>query len=279
MKPTKIGTLSVPSLLIIIALAIVILSACGGSDDAQTGAGVDGTAVIDGTAAIAARWSQGPSPCEPSSETQAAASGQFARQIEGAVPDDIGKVRISFNGDGQQNVIVFEENHASRAGQIELAIILNRLYHRHGVRHLALEGAVLEEQPPNAAWFHELPDEAVRRQVSVQLLEKGEISAAEFAAMVFTDFQLHPIERQDEYKVKLPSDARGAFNTYLYAIAVESMDSGKQRAACMPVPRSSKTMAIKKNTTKNYESISSSSSLQMNGQRAATIIWTVRVGR
>lgn len=120
-------------------------------------------------------------------------------------------------------VAIFEESHDSRVGQIEIAIMLNRLYHRSNLRNMALEGAVLEEATPQAEWFHKLPDENARREVALQLLAQGEISAAEFAAMVFHDFRLHPIEHEEEYKVNLSEDASDAFSNYLLAVAEKLM--------------------------------------------------------
>ena len=147
-------------------------------------------------------------------------------QIADSIFTDVGQTITSFKGKTSQNIIIFPENHASVVGQIEIAIMLNRLYSSYGLRHLALEGAVLEEKIPDASWFHKLADASTRRDVALELLGQGEISAAEFAAMVFPDFQLHPIETKQEYQyqVSLSSDTyQDPIRNYLAAIAEKSL--------------------------------------------------------
>jgi len=146
--------------------------------------------------------------------------------VDDSIIAEVGQKGTS-KGDKLPFVVIFEERHDSRAGQVEIAIMLNRLYHKYGLRHLALEGAVLERPTPNAQWFHALPDANVRRDVALQLLVQGEISAAEFAAMVFPDFELHPIEHEAEYLVEMSDDASIAFTYYLLAIAQTSLTSSQ----------------------------------------------------
>jgi hypothetical protein len=131
---------------------------------------------------------------------------------------DVGKPGDA-KGNSQPFVVVFDEKHNSRAGQVEMAIMLNRLYHNAKLRHLALEGSVLEKPAPNLTWFTSLPDPSVRKAVALQLLRQGEVSAAEFAAMVLPGFELHPIE----YQVDLSDAASRSYTTYLVAIALTTM--------------------------------------------------------
>lgn len=144
-------------------------------------------------------------------------------QIADNILTNVGK-RTQVGGNNcTRKLIVLEERHDSRIGQIELAIMLYRLYRDYGLRHLALEGAVVEKNAPDATWFHKYPNEALRRDVAMQLLKQGEISAADFMAMVFKDFQLHPIEHQQEYQVGLPDRSGDAPVAYLLAIAEKSL--------------------------------------------------------
>ncbi|MEV8443856.1 hypothetical protein AB0425_41335 [Actinosynnema sp. NPDC051121] len=137
---------------------------------------------------------------------------------------DVGELTDTKNT-GKTSVVVLAEQHASRTGQVELAIMLNRLYHSADLRHLALEGSVVEKPQPNLDWFTSLPDVGVRRAVALQLLKEGEVSAAEFAAMVLPDFRLHAIEHEREYQIGLSSEDQRAYTGYLTAIALTTMTS------------------------------------------------------
>ncbi|KOX23516.1 hypothetical protein ADK67_20905 [Saccharothrix sp. NRRL B-16348] len=135
---------------------------------------------------------------------------------------DVGKL-ASAKDTGTPSVVVLDEQHASRTGQVELAIMLNRLYHGAGLRHLALEGSVVEQPQPDLGWFTSMPDADIRRAVALQLLKQGEVSAAEFAAMVLPDFRLHAIEHEEEYRIGLASEDQRAYTGYLTAIALTTM--------------------------------------------------------
>jgi len=137
---------------------------------------------------------------------------------------DVGKPGDA-KGTSRPFVVVLDEQHSSRVGQVEIAIMLNRLYHNANLRHLALEGSVLEKPPPDLTWFTSLPDASLRRAVALRLLRQGEVSAAEFAAMVLPDFQLHPIEHDNEYQVDLSDAATTSYDGYLVAIAATTMTS------------------------------------------------------
>lgn len=123
-------------------------------------------------------------------------------------------------GSSEPHAIVLDEKHSSRVGQVEIAIMLNRLYHSAGLRHLGLEGNVVEEPESDLSWFTSLPDANIRTAVALQSLRQGEVSAAEFAAMVLPGFQVHAIERNTEYQVDLPAAAGQSYNGYLVAIAL-----------------------------------------------------------
>jgi len=142
---------------------------------------------------------------------------------------DVGKIGSTINGDPSRQVIVIEERHTSRVGQVEIAIMLDRLYRYHGLRDLALEGAVVERGTPDAGWFHRLPDAAARTERALYLLKQGEISAAEFMAMVHPDFHLHPIEVEAEYSVELSPAAAQALSTYVQVLSKAPMTPEQQQ--------------------------------------------------
>lgn len=122
--------------------------------------------------------------------------------------------------------MVFEETHTSRAGQLEIALMLMRLHDQHKLRHISLEGAVFDKGELPAKWFHDLPDskEAVqeKERVAVQLLGEGEISSAEFMALTFPDTQVRGNETAEEYNVEMSKNSSAAPLYYLVAIAEKS---------------------------------------------------------
>ncbi|NRN65821.1 hypothetical protein GC106_30360 [Kibdelosporangium sp. 4NS15] len=143
---------------------------------------------------------------------------------------EVGKLGDA-RGNGRPFVTVFDEQHASRIGQVEIAMMLNRLYHTANLRNLALEGSIIEKPRPNLAWFTSKPDARLRADVALQLLREGEVSAAEFAAMALPGFQLHPIEHENEHQVDLPDAATRSYTSYMVAIAVMSMTDSQATQA------------------------------------------------
>ncbi len=179
-----------------------------------------------------------PATTHPPTTTPSAKFG-----IADSIVAEVGQKGTS-KGDKLPFVVILEESHDSRAGQVEIAIMLNRLYHKYGLRHLALEGAVLERPAANAQWFHTLPDANVRRDVALQLLGQGETSAAEFAAMAFPDFELHPIEHEAEYQVEMSDEASIAFTYYLLTIAQTSLTSSQISEANLLIKQNKQLEAI-----------------------------------
>lgn len=104
-------------------------------------------------------------------------------------------------------------------------MMLNRLYQQDHLRRLALEGTIVEKKAPDARWFTSKPDAGVRTAVALQLLREGEVSAADFAAMVLPGFTEQPIEKADQYGVDLSDKGNQSFTGYLVAIAATTMTS------------------------------------------------------
>ncbi|MBB5857542.1 hypothetical protein ACFQ05_18210 [Amycolatopsis umgeniensis] len=148
-------------------------------------------------------------------------------------------------GNSRPFVVVFDEQHASRIGQVEIAMMLNRLYHTANLRNLAVEGGVVEKPRPDLAWFAAKPDPRQRVDVALNLLRQGEVSAAEFAAMALPGFRLEPIERENEHGVELSTSATRAYTSYLVAIAVQSMTNSQAAQAEALLKQDKKEEAIK----------------------------------
>lgn len=143
---------------------------------------------------------------------------------------DVGKVTTSDRGLPEKKIIVFEENHASRAGQIEIAIMLNRL-HKNGTKFIGLEGTLATEGLLDVSWFQRLPDTKTKWEVAVQLLKEGEINSAEFIALCYPDVEVYGVEIAEECNVRLSDDASSSVMFYLLAIAWESLSEDQRREA------------------------------------------------
>jgi hypothetical protein len=125
-------------------------------------------------------------------------------------------------------ILVFEEQHLSRAGQIEQAIALVRLYRDSGLRHIVLEGYVKDETPSSASWFDDVSrdlDPVTRASLAAAFLRQGEIGSAEFLRMVRPDVSLDPGEVIEEYAPNLDPAAAAAPLVYLHGIAAVSLPS------------------------------------------------------
>lgn len=156
-------------------------------------------------------------------------------QIARDIIANAGAISNVRKGDPKRVIIVFEENHASRVGQIEIAIMINRLYLRHGLKHIGLEGAMAAAGVLDASWFR--PSLAAgqalgsKQEVAVQLLASGEINSAELMALVYPDVAVHGIEKAEEYPLRLSDDASNAPVFYLIAIADKSMTAEQRKKA------------------------------------------------
>jgi hypothetical protein len=136
---------------------------------------------------------------------------------------NIGEV---FMGTKGVPILIFEENHLSRAGQIQQAIAMVRLYKQYKLRHIGLEGYLKEDRKIKTDWF----DRAARglaltkkTDIAVRLIKEGEISSAEFMKLAYKDISLHPIETIIEYSVELDKDVNSPSTLYLLKIAYKSL--------------------------------------------------------
>jgi hypothetical protein len=143
------------------------------------------------------------------------------------VAADVGEVTQVVEGSDRRIIVIFEETHHSPRGQVEIAVMLNRLYEDHSLRHIAQEGSFTADGTLDATWFN--PSLAAgqvlspKEQVVVQLLAQGEISSGEMMALIYPDVQVHGIEKAAEYNVTLSDSAIAAPTVYLYLIAIPGM--------------------------------------------------------
>ena len=154
------------------------------------------------------------------------------KPIADDIAKDVGQVMQFSDGSSGQQIFVFEETHDSPAGQVEIAIMMNRLYENYGMRQIALEGYFKQDGQLDTSW---LPKEdspfvakqlvRVREDVIAQLLQDGEISSSEAMTLIYGDMVVSGIEIPEEYSYELSDNAGSAPTIYLYLIAAPSMTS------------------------------------------------------
>lgn len=150
-----------------------------------------------------------------------------ASEIARAASDKVGAAKQSAPGRTGIPMVVLEERHNSRIGQLQHAIILARLHDQHGLKDIVLEGYLKERPPINTDWFTKAVAEKTpkaRARIAARFLKQGDISAAEFMKLVYTDVNLLRSETEDTYNVELPDGAPGL--NFLLAIAQRSLRQG-----------------------------------------------------
>ncbi len=146
------------------------------------------------------------------------------QRVATEVGKDVGKVVAAGQGSKKQALFIFEETHNSRIGQLEIALMLWRLQKNHGLKLVSLEGAFVTKGALPAKWFHDLTTGKMQesgRETALRLLREGEISAAEFIALVQPAVQVKGNEIESEYGVS-PSKTNAALD-YLTGIAERSL--------------------------------------------------------
>lgn len=145
-------------------------------------------------------------------------------RIATEVGKGVGKVIAAGQGSKNRTLFIFEETHDSRIGQLEIALMLWRLQKHQGLRQVSLEGAFVAKGALPAKWFHDLTGGTVQQsgwETALRLLLEGEISAAEFIALVQPAVQVKGNEIESEYSVEA-SKSNAALG-YLISIAEKSL--------------------------------------------------------
>lgn len=156
----------------------------------------------------------------------------FRDMIE-EIAADAGKVLVAEEGDRERVIVVFEEIHGSVPVQLEIAIMLNRLYANYGMHHIGLEALTTEESSLDLSWAHRpppyRPDQPItsREDVIVQTLIEGEIGGVEMMGLIYEDVVVHGIDDADLYAVEVSPAVWGAPYSYLYNIAIARMSKAQ----------------------------------------------------
>src|SRR5262249_10492338 len=97
--------------------------------------------------------------------------------------------RISATG-AKRPILIFEEVHTSRVGQIQIATMLLRLHDKYGLKKIALEGAIWSGHPLQMGWYQSAAGgqlKSEKEDLAVRMLANGEISSSELIGMLFRD--------------------------------------------------------------------------------------------
>ena len=205
-------------------LCVILASGCTiTSTPSITATSIPPTATITSTSTVIPS-----TPTPTTTSTQTAIPMTLASMAED-VSIDVGQVMTIVESDPQKIIFVFEETHDSPAGQIEIAVMLNRLYENYDLRQIGLEGALPAGGPLDASWLQFSPPFRARdpirarEDVIVQLLEDGEISGAEMMALVYDDVEVIGIDDKDLYAIPFPEEASFITTVYLYLTAIPGL--------------------------------------------------------
>lgn len=145
-------------------------------------------------------------------------------EMAAAASQGVGEVTQSFASTAGVPVMVLEERHNSRLGQLQHAVTLVRLHDKYGLKDIVLEGYLKERPDLNTEWFTKAvgaKTPEARARVAVQFLKEGDISAAEFMKLVYTDVTLHQAEYSENYNVEPPE----SFPQEEYLTKISQVDS------------------------------------------------------
>ena len=124
-------------------------------------------------------------------------------------------------------VIIFPERHDSRLIQAEFAWAFDVLLEKCGINTIALEG--MFDNETLTANLLMIGTETENRDVTLAMLERGEIKAPEFMYLVNNSF-VFGIEDEGEYAVTISDDARRAlFQSLILSVAVDQDDEIVER--------------------------------------------------
>jgi hypothetical protein len=220
---------AIPQLILIILTILILSSACAPG----TGPALAPAVTPAQGAADATQSSPSTAPgLVPIAQTGTASVDEMAA----AITQKAGKVVQALPGDPNHVVILLEESHAFTLGQVESAIILNRLYRAYGVRTIGLEG-LAAGQTLNLAWAHRqpafTPDNPItaREDVILQTLAEGDANSVEALGLIYNDVTVAGIDNASLYAVQPNPDIWNAPYNYLYSIALAEMTDANIKSA------------------------------------------------
>jgi hypothetical protein len=215
---------AIPRLIVIILTISILSGACAPGP----GLGLSPAPTAAGVAAISAATPG----LLPIAQTGTISVDKMAASIT----QKAGKVIQALPGDPNRVIILLEESHAFTLGQVESAIILNRLYRDYGVRTIGLEG-LAAGQSLNLAWAHRQPPftpdnpSTAREDVILQTLAEGDANSVEALGLIYNDVTVAGIDNASLYAVQPNPDIWNAPYNYLYTIALAEMTDANIKSA------------------------------------------------
>ncbi len=167
------------------------------------------------------------------------------------ISENVGFINTTFSGESGKQFIIFEENHAIPKGQVEIALMIHRLYANYGVTAVGLEGAFYSNGRVKADWNFGEHFEKEKLPVATQLLKEGEINCAEFISIVNPNIHVFGIENEKEYNVKNADSNSTPILQYLLQIILREIEEGDMLEF-------ERIMVEKKDTVAAYEFLFSS---------------------
>ena len=145
-----------------------------------------------------------------------------SKEIAEEVIKDVAKVGFTSSDKQGSPIFVIDESHAFRQGQIEQAIVLERLYSKFNLRDIALEGYLFDEPDISIDWFLKAcgDNQIVGQNIAIRLLKEGEISAAECLKLVHPEIFIHKTEKRGEY---IDQDEESYYAPTVYLLAIASV--------------------------------------------------------
>jgi len=117
------------------------------------------------------------------------------------IPEDIGFVKDSFQGNAGMLIVHIQDAHCNFEAQTNISKILETLMNDKGLALVALEGSAGEI---DTSLFTTFPDVDIRREVATYFMKKGKISGAEHLAInTKKPMLLYGIENKDYYLANL----------------------------------------------------------------------------
>ena len=113
------------------------------------------------------------------------------------IPEDIGLVKDSFQGNGGKLIIHIQDAHCNYEAQTNIRKILELLMDKKGLELIAIEGSAGEI---DTSLFTTFPDKEIREEVATYFMKKGKISGAEHLAInAEKTVLLYGIENKEYY--------------------------------------------------------------------------------
>ncbi|MBS1248573.1 MAG: hypothetical protein MAG431_00125 [Chloroflexi bacterium] len=151
-------------------------------------------------------------------------------EIADGIAGEVGEVKATYEGDSEEVVYLFAEDHASIGGKLEIAIMLNRLYARQRTRHVGLEGWFASDPPMDLSWaFGPSPYESgapvtAREDVLAYMVKDGEFTSAEFLGLVYEDVVVHGVDDAELYGITIEPQLWSTPFLYNYEIGINMLN-------------------------------------------------------